>query len=559
MNKLFFHGAFFLGAAAITWMASTFVGNNSLALTVTLIIGCVYAIGFAELLQFRGATSSLSWALSRIDDTVSRDSTLFQQWVAQLHPSLQNAVRQRIEGERVGLPAPAITPYLVGLLIMLGLLGTFVGMVETLSGAVLALEGTTELQAIRAGLAAPIQGLSVAFGTSVAGVAASAMLGLVSTLSRRDRMLATRALDGKIATVFRPLSLDYQRRESYKALQLQAQAIPDVARTLNTLAEQLALMGDALGEKLQASQQAFHQSTESAYQNLAASVDASLKESLAHSGRLAGESMQGVVAQAMAGITEATQRVHRALTETTQTQLEKLTATLAAQLSTLREQEERRGNAAIERLGALEVIVATQLATLGTALEEPMVRLIDSAAQAPQAAAEVIAQLRQEISNTAERDNVLLEERQRLMEQLGSLSSALERSSQGQRETLESMLSSSTDLLRKASGHFSEKVDVHVTEMSEVAQQFAGGATEMASLGEAFTVAVGLFNESNGLLIDKLSRIEESLDKANTRSDEQMGYYVAQARQIIDQSMLSQREMFEELRQLGQRDLLEQV
>ena len=45
---------------------------------------------------------------------------------------------------------------------MLGLLGTFVGMVDTLRGAVSALEGTTELAAVRAGLAAD-QGLGSSF------------------------------------------------------------------------------------------------------------------------------------------------------------------------------------------------------------------------------------------------------------------------------------------------------------------------------------------------------------------------------------------------------------
>ena len=34
-----------------------------------------------------------------------------------------------------------------------------------------------------------------------------------------------------------------------------------------------------------------------------------------------------------------------------------------------------------------------------------------------------------------------------------------------------------------------------------------------------------------------------------------MGYYVAQAREIIDQSMLSQREIIDELRRVGTRDL----
>jgi hypothetical protein len=51
-----------------------------------------------------------------------------------LHPSLRNAVRLRVEGERVAMPGPALTPYLVGLLVLLGMLGTLLGMVATLRG-----------------------------------------------------------------------------------------------------------------------------------------------------------------------------------------------------------------------------------------------------------------------------------------------------------------------------------------------------------------------------------------------------------------------------------------
>ena len=47
--------------------------------------------------------------------------------------------------KRQALPGPGITPYLVGLLVLLGMLGTFLGMVVTLNGAVLALESTTDL------------------------------------------------------------------------------------------------------------------------------------------------------------------------------------------------------------------------------------------------------------------------------------------------------------------------------------------------------------------------------------------------------------------------------
>jgi hypothetical protein len=144
-----------------------------------------------------------------------------------VHPALQNAVRLRIEGERVALPGLALTPYLIGLLVMLGMLGTFLGMVVTFKGAVFALEGSTDLQAIRSVLAEPIKGLALAFGTSVAGVATSAMLGLMSAISRRERIGVARLLDAQIAAVFRPFSL---RSSAPGDLQGAAGAGPRTAR-----------------------------------------------------------------------------------------------------------------------------------------------------------------------------------------------------------------------------------------------------------------------------------------------------------------------------------------
>ena len=175
MKKHLFTAAFVLGAAAVVWVGSGFVGANLLALTMTAVIGAVYVFGALELRQFRQATATLATALAAIPEPLPS----LNGWLANVHASLQNPVRLRIEGERIGLPGPALTPYLVGLLVMLGMLGTFLGMVVTLNGAVFALEGTTDLQAIRSALAAPIKGLGLAFGTSVAGVAASAMLGLM--------------------------------------------------------------------------------------------------------------------------------------------------------------------------------------------------------------------------------------------------------------------------------------------------------------------------------------------------------------------------------------------
>ncbi len=73
----------------------------------------------------------------------------------------------------------------------------------------------------------------------------------------------------------------------------------------------------------------------------------------------------------------------------------------------------------------------------------------------------------------------------------------------------------------------------------------------MASLGEAFGVAVQVFGESNDKLVAHLQRIEAALDKSLARSDEQLAYYVAQAREVIDLSMMSQKQIVEELQLLA--------
>ena len=674
MTRLLFATAFLLGAAAVVWIGLDFAGSHALAFTITVVIGGVYLIGIFELLQFRRATGTLERALNTIPAVTDNPGEWLEQWLNRLDPSLRNAVRLRIEGERVGLPAPVFTPYLVGLLVMLGLLGTFVGMVDTLSGAVLALQGSTELEAIRAGLAAPIQGLGVAFGTSVAGVAASAMLGLISTLVRRDRMLATRQLEGNIAAEFREFSLAHQRQQAYHALQSQAQALPAVADKLQNLATQLELMGGKLGDSLLANQEQFHETTEQRYSQLglmgeklgetllanqerfqettrerytqlADSVDKSLRESLAASGQAAGESIKPVVMEAMAGIsalardaqaqladtaagqlrsfgeefrtasaalletfqatssawaeqtlalqdsikqsmTDSSREISdttrasaastldeiRGLLQSTETlvqarmaseqawldtqgeRLEQLTAALTAELGKLASQEERGHAAAVNRLADLESTVAGHLVQLGKGLEAPMTRLIETASETPRAAAEVIGLLRAEITNNVERDNQLLAERQRVMEELNTLSGSLEQAATGQRQAVEQLVESSAGLLQDISARFGDHILAEVSKMSEASANIAGGATELSSLGEAFSLSVELFSSANATLVEHLGKLEESMERSSERSDEQMAYYVAQAREIIDQSMLSQKEIMEDLQRLERKE-----
>ena len=718
LNKHLFTAAFFLGALGVVWVGIGFIDSSFLALAMTTIIGAVYVFGAFELRQFRQASATLTTALAAIPENLAD----LGDWLGNVHASLQNPVRMRIEGERVGLPGPALTPYLVGLLVMLGMLGTFLGMVVTLNGAVFALEKTTDLQAIRSALAVPVKGLGLAFGTSVAGVAASAMLGLMSALCRRDRMLAAQLLDSKIATVLRRFSLTHQRQETFKALQLQSQALPLVVDKLQAMMAQMESMSQQLGQQLSqrllSNQEGFHSNAKAVYTELASSVDKSLRESLSQSAHAAGESIKPVVEAAMSGIAQEAKLMHERMADTVQTQLDGLSArfsvtattvadtwtaalssheqahasivtgvgraleafnqtfeqrsgalvttvgetyaslqadqaardsqrqqawtqsleTMAAalthelqqtgaqtlsqqreicdtltqtvqdlteraqtsagntlvettrlitcaeelmrsriaseahwieqhrermdqlasllrsELGALKEEEALRGMAAVERLAqlhnALQTALTSHLTTLGTALEEPITRLIQTASEAPRAAAEVIGQLRQEISSSVARDNELLVERSRIMETLNALLNAINHASLEQRAVIDSLVASSAVALNAAGSAFSDNVATEAAKLSDIAAHVTSSAVDVSSLSEAFGFAVHSFNEANEKLIANLQRIEGAMDKSMLRSDEQLAYYVAQAREIIDLSMMSQKEIFEELRQL---------
>ena len=928
------------------------------------------------------------------------------QWLSGVPASLRTTVRLRVEGERVGLPGPALTPYLVGLLVMLGMLGTFLGMVVTLNGAVFALEGTTDLTAIRAALAAPIKGLGLAFGTSVAGVAASAMLGLMSALSRRERVQAAQTLDSQIATTLRGFSMVHQRQETFKALQAQSQALPEVVTHLQAMMTQMERMNEQLNERLVGNQDQFHRDVKGVYTDLAVSVDMSLRNSLSQGAQIAGESLQPAVDAALNGIAAQAKLMHERMVDTVQLQLDGLTerfgatastvaatwtgalasqeqanaklvggvertlgafadtfeqrsgalvtsvnsayatlqadqasndaqrmqawtqslqgvgatlqsewqgtsektlaqqqeicstltqavqrvseqtqasaaqtladttrlitsaedlmhsrmaseadwttqhqermaallsrheqasttlvsgvertlgafadtfdarsgalvasvgeayaslqtdqtagdaqrlqlwtqslegagatlqrewqstseATLAQQqeictlltqtvqgltaqaqahasqtlgeastlmtsadalmrsrieseaewvvqhnermaaalasheqasaqlmggvertlgafsetfeqrstalvatvgaayaslqtdhatsdaqrlqawsqslqatgstlqrewqstadktlaqqqqicttlteavqgvteqaqtrstqtlsdatrlitsaeelmrsrlaaeaewiaqhngrmealstqmrteLGALREQEAQRGDAAVARLAELQTALTGHLTTLGTALEDPITRLIETASEAPRAAADVIGQLRKEISSSVARDNELLEERSRIMATLNTLLESINHASVEQRAVIDSLVASSAVALNTAGSEFSDKVGAEAVKLSDIAAHVTSSAVEVSSLSEAFGFAVNSFNEANEKLIANLQRIEGAMDKSMARSDDQLAYYVAQAREIIDLSLMSQKEIFEELRQL---------
>lgn len=889
MNKTLSWLSFILGAIIVAWMGTAFMGTNPLALIITVAIAAIYVLGFSELMGYQRDSLSLRTALDKTQNPVED----LPVWLNQLAPSLQQPVEQRITQERSAIPTPALAPYLIGLLVMLGLIGTFIGMVDTLKGAVIALESNDELEAIRSGLAAPMKGLGMAFGTSVAGVSASAALGLISTLSRRDRLSTWRLLEAAIGPFFSAHAFAVERQRTFAAIQDQAQQWPNLLDRLALLSDRLENLGSQVCDTLTQQQQNAIAETARCVSDMTRHVQSTLQEELTTTtermGALVEPVVERVLTQGQEQLTQAQSqwqadnqshlasqletlkgtttdlqqywqtgmdeqhKVQKALAQqqvdwashsqqliddsitqtqkTISTQLNdwleqqrsaeltrqqmadtahqqwlsdmaagqaqnkqlleqqarwaeslqqqittglrdnqtalgdsleqwlcqqqeqvqqhnqtaaatqsELFASLAAQheqqsnknnelanqlnarvqqiqssladqlqtwldhqqnldhqrreedrqsnqsfyqtileqqrhqtdflaqqndwvdstqgliksnllqtqsdmhtaienwlnqqsqadqarldaiqfnnqsqfdtllkehrqhaeaitqqqqnlintmatvvkdtetllvnrneceqqwqteqrqttqsllaaaqdqLTQLREDEAKRNQANADAYEQLHHSMAKRLDQLTQTLQQPMTELMDAAAQSPKAAAQVISQLRQEMSSALQRDNELLQERQSVMAQLDQLASSLAASSNEQREAVMGMAQTSTQVLAEVGDRFTAKIDADIERLSAGMDAVAASSIEMNTLAETFAVAVNDYQTANQQLLDHFSSLETQIAAMNDRSDEQMGYYVAQAREIIDHSLSSQQEMIEQIRRLG--------
>lgn len=237
------------------------------------------------------------------------------------------------------------------------------------------------------------------------------------------------------------------------------------------------------------------------------------------------------------------------------------TDTLGSMATTLSQQWDQAGartashqQAICETLArtAHDISARTQAHASDTIAE--LSRLAQAASEAPKAAAEVVAELRQKLSDSMVRDTEMLEERGRLLATVQTLLDAVNHASTEQRTAVDGLISTSADLLDRVGTRFADQVQAEGERLGTAAAQVTGSAVEMASLGDAFGAAVQLFGESNDKLVAHLQRLESTLDKSLSRSDEQLAYYVAQAREVIDLSVMSQQQILEDMQRLaGQR------
>jgi hypothetical protein len=191
-----------------------------------------------------------------------------------------------------------------------------------------------------------------------------------------------------------------------------------------------------------------------------------------------------------------------------------------------------------------------QLAELGTAFEAPMARLIDTAAEAPRAAAELVAQRREEMVQLAERDRQALQERGALLQHIESLLQRVQQGTGEQAAAIESLVASAGAVLDQVGRQFADTVGAQAVRAEDVAARVNASATELAGLGEALGNGLASFSATNQQLIESLRGVENAVTQSIARSDEQLAYYVAQAREVIDLSISSQQGIVEDLRRL---------
>jgi hypothetical protein len=230
------------------------------------------------------------------------------------------------------------------------------------------------------------------------------------------------------------------------------------------------------------------------------------------------------------------------------------TGALEAMAASLRDEWQRAGAQALAQQQRLSDTMAqaardvsAQAEAHAAATSAEIARLLQAAAEAPRAAAEVIGELRAKLSDSMARDNALLDERARMLDTLGTLLEAVNQAATEQRGAIDALVGSTAALLERVGTRFVDQVDAETGKLAAVAAQVTGSAVEVASLGEAFGFAVQLFSQSSEKLGTQLQRIEGALAGSLARSDEQLAYYVAQAREVVDLSILSQRQILEDL------------
>ncbi|MFH1811520.1 MAG: hypothetical protein ABIJ09_22465 [Pseudomonadota bacterium] len=224
-----------LGLGLVLPVALSYRGEDTTALVLVLLVGAGLLAGLLELDRVAAALDGLDLAFRAFESRVGEGPGAAP---APVRGLLEATLHRRA----AAWPQPVFAPYLVGLLVMLGLVGTFLGLVQTLGGARAALATTSDIDAMRAALLSPLGGLSRAFGTSLAGVAGSAALGLAAVVGARRQRFLQLQLERWVAGPLASQGPDARQLAAIEAMAKGSEALPRAAEALNQAVERMAAL-----------------------------------------------------------------------------------------------------------------------------------------------------------------------------------------------------------------------------------------------------------------------------------------------------------------------------
>ncbi|MCV2360610.1 hypothetical protein LNV08_16685 [Paucibacter sp. TC2R-5] len=173
--------------------------------------------------------------------------------------------------------------------------------------------------------------------------------------------------------------------------------------------------------------------------------------------------------------------------------------------------------------------------------------VLQAAGEAPRAAVEVVVALREQLAQSQAQDRAALLERAELMGTVSTLLASLQQAAGEQRVAIDSLVDRSALQIEALGQRFTSLAEASGHALADAATNLAASAADVASVGEGFGAAIEQFQGANAQLVQHLAALEERLSASITRSDDQLAYYVAQAREVIDLCLGSQKQILDAL------------
>ena len=440
-----------VGGAVIVRAMGVYLSQDPVASLIVAIMGVGFGAGVMELwLRNRRA-----FALGREVDALPRKIT--EDLLDRASAPLKAFLRARIEHAPTPALGENLTPYLVGFMVMLGLLGTLLGLFETLHGAGQALTASADVNALRSGLSGPMRGLTRSFGCSAAGVSASAMLGLAAVFVRRAEGNAWARAQSFATGPLRELSPMRRQLDSFQQLAQQGESLPRAAVSL----EQASTHLGQLAERWESAHRATLEAQQKSAQELMEKMRSELARTSLDAGRALSESVAPMLKQVVAQTGEALTRQMGANREA-----------LDKDLAVRREADKALRESLREELACSRKEAQTHLATLAEAAQKLSGQLEEEARHRRSEAERLLGELSGRLDAAA---SARAEENRGELAALSALGEQLVANSQQRESELAGRWSKLVDRIKSDLGELVQSIGQDVDARAERDRQLTQG------------------------------------------------------------------------------------